>query len=107
MTTTTTKKTAAKKITAKKTSTKKKAAKKPAAKKAATTNGQPVDYLHGIGVTAGDIWHRLEVDGTMSVAALVRKSPASRDTVMQAVGWLAREGKVSLDGDRTRQISLR
>jgi hypothetical protein len=101
----TTKKTA-NKTTAKRTATKK-AAKKPAAKKAAATNGQSVDYLHDIGVTAGDVWHQLEADGTMSVAALVRKSTASRDTVMQAVGWLAREGKVTLDGDRTRQISLR
>jgi hypothetical protein len=88
-----------------------KAAKKPTAKQTASTNGQaaaaPVDYLYEIGTTAGEIWQTLDDGGPMSVAALVRGSSASRDTVMQAIGWLAREEKIALDGDRTRQISLR
>jgi len=100
-----TKRTTAKNKTAAKT------ARKPAAKKTAPTNGQavaaPVDYLYEIGVTAGEIWQKLDDGGPMSVAALVRESSASRDTVMQAIGWLAREEKITLDGDRTRQIGLR
>ena len=61
-----------------------------------------------IGETAGVVWHTLEKGGPMTLAQLAKKVKAPRDLVMQAVGWLAREGKVEIDeSKRTRSVSLR
>ena len=61
-----------------------------------------------IGETAGAVWHCLADNGTMSMAKLVRNIDASRDTIMAAVGWLAREDKVTIDETtRGRMISLK
>jgi DNA-binding GntR family transcriptional regulator len=44
----------------------------------------------------------------MTLAQLAKEVDAQRDTVMQAIGWLAREGKVEIeDNGRKRVISLR
>ena len=44
----------------------------------------------------------------MSLAKLVKQVGFSRDQVMQAVGWLAREDKVEIqETNRGRIISLR
>jgi hypothetical protein len=44
----------------------------------------------------------------MSFAKLVKEIDSPRDVVMQAVGWLAREGKVELEEkNRVRMISLK
>ena len=43
----------------------------------------------------------------MSLAKLVKEIDAPRDLVMQALGWLAREEKLNIEGDsRTRLVSL-
>lgn len=61
-----------------------------------------------IGETAGLVWHALKKNGPMSFAKLVKQVAAPRDTVMQAIGWLAREGKIAIDeAGRTRSVSLR
>jgi hypothetical protein len=61
-----------------------------------------------IGETAGLVWKTLDSHGPMSMARLVKAIGRPRDVVMQAVGWLAREDKVHIEGDRrTRIISLR
>jgi hypothetical protein len=60
-----------------------------------------------IGETAGVVWQTLNENGPMSVTKLVKAMSLPRDTVMQAIGWLAREGKLTIEGDRTRMISLR
>jgi len=61
-----------------------------------------------IGETAGLVWKTLDSHGPMSMARLVKAVGRPRDVVMQAVGWLAREDKVHIEGDRrTRIISLR
>ena len=62
----------------------------------------------GIGETAGLVWHALNDNGPLSPAKLVKLVDAPRDTVMQAIGWLAREGKIGLDDTaRGRVVSLR
>jgi hypothetical protein len=44
----------------------------------------------------------------MSVAKLVKAAGQPRDTVMLALGWLAREDKVDIEEDgRTRIVALR
>jgi hypothetical protein len=61
-----------------------------------------------IGETAGKVWWALADEGPMSMARLVKAVGEPRDTVMQAIGWLAREDKVWMEEEgRSRIISLR
>jgi hypothetical protein len=60
-----------------------------------------------IGLMAGRIWHELNINGSMSVSALVRRIDRPRDYVMEGIGWLAREGKISIrDEGRIRLVTL-
>ena len=66
------------------------------------------DCVSEIGEVAGLVWHTLSSEDAMSPARLSRTVKAPRDVVMQAVGWLAREGKVSIEEKpRGRFISVR
>lgn len=68
----------------------------------------PVHTVAHIGETAGMVWGVLVKNGPMSMARLVKAVGKPRDTVMQALGWLAREDKVWIEEDgRTRIVSLR
>lgn len=68
------------------------------------TASSPVDQIGG---SAGTIWHALHKDGPMSVAKLVETVELNRDLVMQAIGWLAREGKLHItETKRGRILSL-
>ncbi|HEV2971322.1 MAG TPA: winged helix-turn-helix domain-containing protein [Pirellulales bacterium] len=61
-----------------------------------------------IGETAGEIWRVLESRGSMTIAKLVKEMDAPRDTIMQALGWLAREDKINIEENgRMRVVSLR
>lgn len=61
-----------------------------------------------IGETAGQVWHTLDVNGPLSITKLLKQVDAPRDTVMQAIGWLAREDKVDIDEtSRGRVVVLR
>jgi hypothetical protein len=61
-----------------------------------------------IGETAGAVWRLLDVSGPMSISKLVKEVDAPRDLTMQALGWLAREDKISIDEEsRSRLVSLR
>ena len=52
-----------------------------------------------IGETAGQIWHFLHEHGSCSITQLVKEVDAPRDVVMQGLGWLAREDKLSIEED--------
>ncbi len=66
-----------------------------------------VTLTEGIGETAGAIWRLLDGEGPVSVTQLVKKVGEPRDTVMQGLGWLAREGKVQIEEvGRKRTVSL-
>jgi hypothetical protein len=61
-----------------------------------------------IGQTAGEVWQVLSSKGPQTIAKLVKEIDAPRDTVMQALGWLAREDKIEIEEDgRTRTVLLR
>ncbi len=60
-----------------------------------------------IGETAGAIWHSLSERGPVTTAKLVKEVEAPRDVVMQALGWLAREGKIEIEDGRSRTVTLR
>jgi hypothetical protein len=67
----------------------------------------PVSCVAHIGAVAGTVWQVLSNKGPSSMAKLVKAVGEPRDTVMQAVGWLAREGKISIDDEgRNRMVSL-
>ena len=67
----------------------------------------PSMCLAQIGDTAGAVWAILSEVGPLSMAKLVKKVGQPRDTVMQALGWLAREDKIFIEeDDRTRIVSL-
>ena len=64
-------------------------------------------HIQQIGSTAGCVWKTLNEHGPLSLAKLAKQVDAPRDVVMQAVGWLAREEKISIeDKGRGRIISL-
>jgi hypothetical protein len=64
--------------------------------------------LEQIGDTAGVVWHHLNDQGPRTLSQLAKDVDAPRDVIMQAVGWLAREGKVSIEDDRGKKtVSLR
>ena len=68
----------------------------------------PVDYVAQVGETAGMVWNTLSENGPLSLNQLVKKVGQHRDTVMQALGWLAREDKIVFEDDgRSRVVSLR
>jgi len=61
-----------------------------------------------IGLTAGSIWHYLAEHGATSVAKLVRELPEEEKTIHRSIGWLAQEGKISLNTiDRVETIVLK
>ena len=71
----------------------------------ATATSVPI-VVH-IGETAGEVWRILSEQGPLSMAKLVKAVGEPRDTVMQAIGWLARENKIQIEDEaRSRVISL-
>lgn len=65
-------------------------------------------FLQDVGETAGLVWRNLDRHGPMSLTRLAKEVGRPRDQVMQALGWLAREGKVDLvEQGRSRVVALR
>lgn len=64
-------------------------------------------YNDEIGATSGAIWGFLVKRGKVSLSALEKGVDAPRNLVYMAIGWLAREGKVTIQREeRSLQISL-
>ncbi|NQT18719.1 MAG: winged helix-turn-helix domain-containing protein [Planctomycetes bacterium] len=60
-----------------------------------------------IGVAAGDVYRFLEAEGASTVRQLKKATGHSDATINQAIGWLAREEKVSREmHGRTARWSL-
>jgi hypothetical protein len=61
-----------------------------------------------MGNTAGEVWQALASGGAQSLSALKKQVAAPGDLVVAAVGWLAREGKLSFrPNGRTVVVELR
>ena len=56
-----------------------------------------------IGSAAGEIWQLLDESGPLSMTQLIKQVDAPRDTVMQALGWLAREDKIHIEEEGRRK----
>jgi predicted transcriptional regulator len=60
-----------------------------------------------VGITAGEIWNFLDKNGPISVAKLIKEIDVDEKTIQRGIGWLAQEGKVSIDIiNRAETISL-
>jgi Winged helix-turn-helix domain (DUF2582) len=53
-----------------------------------------------IGTMAGAIWHRLEANGEMTLTKLKRELNAGSPLFDWAIGWLAREDKITLNAEK-------
>jgi hypothetical protein len=72
------------------------------------TTAFPASLVASIGEMAGEVWSTLSENGPMTMAKLVKAIGEPRDTVMQALGWLAREDKINIvEENRSRVVSLR
>lgn len=66
------------------------------------------DCVAQMGEMAGLVWHVLEEQGPQSLAKLVKQIDAPRDSIMQGLGWLAREDKLCIEEtSRGKIVSLR
>jgi hypothetical protein len=60
-----------------------------------------------VGLTAGSIWHHLAENGATSVAKLVKELTEEEKIIQRSIGWLAQEGKITLDVvDRVETVAL-
>ncbi|MBK8814264.1 MAG: winged helix-turn-helix domain-containing protein [Methylococcaceae bacterium] len=72
-----------------------------------TTDTSAMSQPERVGLTAGSIWHYLSKNGSTSVAKLVRELPEEEKIIQRSIGWLAQEGKITLDiVDRVETIGL-
>jgi hypothetical protein len=53
-----------------------------------------------VGEAAGKVWKALNANGPMSKTKLSKAAGVSPHLVQMAIGWLAREGKVTLLKDK-------
>jgi hypothetical protein len=61
-----------------------------------------------VGLTAGSVWHYLSGNGATSVAKLLKELPEDEKIIQRSIGWLAQEGKITLDTiDRVETIALK
>jgi len=73
--------------------------------RADTELGGVVMHLESeIGLAAGEVYRFLEKKGTSTLTQLRRELPLERAVVDQAVGWLARESKLSFAKDRRTTV---
>lgn len=60
-----------------------------------------------IGIAAGDIWHYLDQKGSATLDQLVRGIGKPKELLLMSLGWLAREGHITLnDQESGYQASL-
>lgn len=82
------------------TSAKAEPAEQPSAAEANAANSKGEAKLltsESIGEAAGIVWQCLSDDGPQSLAKLKKGVDAPADVVLAAIGWLAREGKLSFE----------
>ena len=64
--------------------------------------------VQSIGAVSDHVSEFLEHNGPVTLSKLARGVRVPRDLVMQALGWLARDGRIEfLEGERSKLVSLR
>lgn len=70
--------------------------------------GPEITIPERVGLTAGSIWNYLDNHGATPVAKLIRDVPEEERIIQRSIGWLAQEGKITLDTlDRAETITLK
>ena len=59
-----------------------------------------------IGVAAGAVWKTLKDKGPAPLADLAKTTGLDKDLVQQAIGWLAREQKLSFKDEGRKGITV-
>ena len=54
-----------------------------------------------LGICAGDIWHHLDHHGEALLSSLVEGIDKPRDMLLMSLGWLAREGHITLKAENS------
>ncbi len=66
-----------------------------------------MDVLDIFGGNAGLVWQQLKKKSPLSVKQLSTKTSLDSSAVLVSIGWLAREGKISVeDGNKTPRYGL-
>jgi hypothetical protein len=101
--------TPAKEVMPKKPSPKKQPVKATQAVSSQATTATPeIAMPERVGLTAGSVWHYLTEHGPSSVAKLIRELPEEEKIIQRSIGWLAQEGKITLDViDRVETVTLK
>jgi DeoR/GlpR family transcriptional regulator of sugar metabolism len=61
-----------------------------------------------IGINAGTIWEYLDKNGPTTIAKLIRETGVDEKTIQRGIGWLAQEGKVTIElVNRAETIALK
>jgi hypothetical protein len=82
--------------------------KKPKTNSPTTDPANDVPVRVRIGLTAGSIWKYLSKTGDSSVTKLVKVLPEDDKIIQRSIGWLAQEGKITLETvNRTEMIGLK
>lgn len=67
-----------------------------------------MEMTEEIGVVAGAIWHALDANGEMALAKLKKEVKAEGPLFDWAIGWLAREDKITLTREkRSFRVSIK
>ena len=59
-----------------------------------------------IGITAGEIWQVLDQQPSTELKDLLKAIDAPRDLILMGLGWLAREGHVSLVSGKENEYKI-
>ena len=96
-------------LTSKKPATRKVPAKKTEATTAKAASVAPdVTMPERVGLTAGEIWHYLDKNGTTPVALLIKELSEDEKIIQRSLGWLAQEGKLSFEvAGRIETVALK
>lgn len=64
-----------------------------------------ISMITEIGIVAGDIWHYLDEKGNATLDQLVKGIAKPKELLLMSLGWLAREGHVTVQGKETGYLS--
>ncbi len=59
-----------------------------------------------IGIAAGDIWHYLDHNGPATLDQLAKHIKKDRNLLLMSLGWLAREGHITLSEGQNFRATL-
>ena len=58
-----------------------------------------IEVTEEFGFNAGRVWKALEMYGPLTETQLIEETSLRKNEVFAAVGWLARENKIRIEGD--------